>query len=107
LPTTAQGTPGNGLLLRSDLHKLFDRGYVTVSPDLRFVVSRRIREEFENGRDYYARNGSGLALRELGGGLETLAAWEPATGGGCVATDPTLRSSSHLRSEPRSGGGVA
>jgi putative restriction endonuclease len=45
--------PRNGLLLRSDLHTLFDRGYVTVTPDHRFLVSRRIRDEFENGRDYY------------------------------------------------------
>ena len=52
---------GNGLLLRSDLHKLFDRGYVTVDPtDRRFVVSRRIREDFENGRDYYALEGRRL-----------------------------------------------
>jgi putative restriction endonuclease len=49
--------PRNGLLLRSDLHTLLDRGYVTVTPDLRFEVSRRIRAEFENGRDYYALNG--------------------------------------------------
>src|SRR5258706_5120751 len=39
----------NGLLLRRDIHSLFDAGYVTVTPDLRFEVSRRIREEFENG----------------------------------------------------------
>jgi len=44
----------NGLLLRSDLHRLFDLGYVSVRPDLRFVVSRAIKEDFENGRDYYA-----------------------------------------------------
>lgn len=44
----------NGLLLRSDLHRLFDRGYITVTPDYRIHVSRRIKEEFENGRDYYA-----------------------------------------------------
>jgi putative restriction endonuclease len=50
----------NGLLLRSDLHRLFDRGYVTVSPDLEVHVSRRIREEFENGRLYYAMDGSML-----------------------------------------------
>jgi putative restriction endonuclease len=41
----------NGLLLRSGLHTLFDRGYVTVTPEHRVEVSRRIREEFENGRD--------------------------------------------------------
>lgn len=47
----------NGLLLRRDIHSLFDAGYVTVTPDLRFEVSGRIREEFENGRHYYALNG--------------------------------------------------
>jgi putative restriction endonuclease len=47
----------NGLLLRRDLHSLFDSGYVTVTPDFRFEVSRRIREEFENGRQYYAMHG--------------------------------------------------
>ena len=47
----------NGLLLRRDIHSLFDAGYVTVTPDLRFEVSRRIKEEFENGRHYYAMHG--------------------------------------------------
>lgn len=50
----------NGLLLRSDIHKLLDTGYVTVTDDYRFEVSHRIREEFENGRDYYALNGKPL-----------------------------------------------
>jgi predicted restriction endonuclease len=52
-----QHDPRNGLLLRRDLHSLFDRGYVTVTPTLQFEVSRRIRDEFENGRDYYALHG--------------------------------------------------
>jgi len=52
----------NGLLFRADIHKLFDSGYVTVTPDYRFHVSRRIKEEFENGRDYYALHGSRLRL---------------------------------------------
>jgi putative restriction endonuclease len=47
----------NGLLLRRDIHSLFDAGYVTVTPDLHFEVSRRIREEFDNGRHYYALHG--------------------------------------------------
>lgn len=50
----------NGLLLRSDLHTLFDRGYVTVTPDLRLEVSDRIRQEFENGREYYQHRGQRL-----------------------------------------------
>ena len=52
----------NGLLLRSDLHKLFDLGYVTVDPEKKtIVVSPRIREEYENGREYYALHGKTLA----------------------------------------------
>lgn len=47
----------NGLLLRSDLHNLFDQGYLTVTLDHRVEVSRRIREEFDNGRHYYALHG--------------------------------------------------
>lgn len=47
----------NGLLLRKDIHRLFDDGYVTVMPDRRFRVSKAIRDEFENGRDYYALDG--------------------------------------------------
>jgi putative restriction endonuclease len=47
----------NGLLLRRDVHSLFDAGYVTVTPELHFEVSGRIREEFENGRHYYALHG--------------------------------------------------
>ena len=47
----------NGLLLRRDIHSLFDSGYVTVTPALHFEVSRRIKEEFDNGRHYYALHG--------------------------------------------------
>lgn len=54
----------NGLLLRRDIHSLFDAGYVTVTPDLRFEVSRRIREEYENGRHYYALHGQKIAVPE-------------------------------------------
>ncbi len=47
----------NGILLRRDIHSLFDAGYVTISPEMKFEVSRRIKEEFENGRQYYALHG--------------------------------------------------
>jgi len=53
--------PTNGLLLRRDIHTLFDMGYVTVAPDLRFNVSGKIKEEFENGRDYYKLHGQPIA----------------------------------------------
>lgn len=52
----------NGLLLRSDLHHLFDLGYLTVANDYRIEVSRSIREEFENGREYYALHSRPLAV---------------------------------------------
>ncbi len=45
--------PENGLLLRSDIHKLFDRGYVTVRPNGDFEVSPRLRDDWQNGRIYY------------------------------------------------------
>jgi len=47
----------NGILLRRDLHALFDRGYLTIDVHQRVEVSRRIHEEFDNGRDYYALRG--------------------------------------------------
>jgi putative restriction endonuclease len=51
----------NGILMRSDLHKLFDEGYLTVDPkDRSVVVSKRIKEEFENGKDYYKLEGQVL-----------------------------------------------
>ncbi len=57
----------NGLLLRSDLHTLFDQGYVTVDANqFRVVVSNRIREEFENGRDYYQLHGKAIYLPREG-----------------------------------------
>jgi len=54
----------NGLLLRQDIHSLFDAGYVTVTPSLHFEVSQRIKEEFENGRDYYALHGRMISAPE-------------------------------------------
>ncbi len=62
--------PDNGLLLRSDLHTLFDQGYLTVdAKSLQVIVSHRIREEFENGRDYYGLDGRVIRLpREEGAG---------------------------------------
>lgn len=52
--------PSNGLLLRTDIHKLFDLGYVTLDEQRRFVVGRRLREDFDNGRHYYELHGTEL-----------------------------------------------
>ncbi len=51
----------NGLLLRSDLHRLFDVGYVTVTPEHRVEVSRRIREDFDDGATYLDFHGKAIA----------------------------------------------
>ena len=50
----------NGLLLRSDVHTLFDRGYVTVTPGLEVRVSSRLKDEFENGEHYRQFEGAEL-----------------------------------------------
>jgi putative restriction endonuclease len=46
----------NGLLLRADIHKLYDKGYVTITPDYYFKVSEHLKSEFHNGRIYYEMN---------------------------------------------------
>jgi len=50
----------NGLLLRSDVHKLFDTGYLTITNNCKVEVSKRIKEEFENGKEYYQFHGKEL-----------------------------------------------
>lgn len=52
----------NGLLLRSDLHTLFDRGYMTVTPECRMEISRRLKSDFDNGEDYLALHGLSITL---------------------------------------------
>lgn len=52
----------NGLLLRSDVHRLYDTGFATITPDLRFHVSPALRERWENGRTYYALEGREVAV---------------------------------------------
>jgi putative restriction endonuclease len=65
-PFSKEGSnkPDNGILIRSDLHTLFDRGYVTVTPEYKFEVSRRVREEYENGHEYYALHGQRIHVPE-------------------------------------------
>lgn len=52
----------NGLLLRRDVHSLFDAGYITISDDLHVNVSSKIKEQFENGREYYAMHGREIII---------------------------------------------
>ncbi|MCA9531915.1 MAG: HNH endonuclease [Myxococcales bacterium] len=60
-----QHSVANGLTLRSDLHRLFDRGYVTVDERLRFVVGRRLKDDFDNGRSYYGLAGTELTVPDV------------------------------------------
>jgi putative restriction endonuclease len=43
---------------------LFDRGYLTVSPDGRIEVSGRLRADYHNGKSYYPLHGHELRLPE-------------------------------------------
>lgn len=52
----------NGLLLRSDVHTLFDRGYLGLDGDYRLQVSQRLRAEFGNGEEFFARAGERVGL---------------------------------------------
>jgi len=53
----------NGILLRSDMHTLFDRGLIGVSPDYKILVSSQIAEQYNNGKRYYALENE--SLRQL------------------------------------------
>jgi len=54
-PVTQEGKHriDNGLLMRSDIHRLFDAGYVTITPDYKFHASRRLKDDFHNGEEYF------------------------------------------------------
>jgi putative restriction endonuclease len=54
----------NGLLLRSDVHMPFDRGYLGVDPKHRLLVSPRLREDCGNGAEFYATAGEVIDLPE-------------------------------------------
>jgi putative restriction endonuclease len=55
----------NGLLLRADLHRLFEQGYVGISPSNRLEVSERLRADYHNGKTYYPFQGNIVALPEV------------------------------------------
>jgi putative restriction endonuclease len=47
----------NGVLLRSDVHRLFDKGYITVTPEHRVEASSRMRDDFNDGENYMRLHG--------------------------------------------------
>lgn len=57
-----QHVVNNGILLKSDFHTLFDEGYITITDDYKIEVSRRLNEDFGNGKDYYKHHGEKLLI---------------------------------------------
>lgn len=64
----------NGILMRSDVHRLYDLGFVTVEPDHTFRVSSAIERDYSNGKIYYALDGKQIAVPELVGNRPDLGA---------------------------------
>lgn len=56
----------NGLLLRTDIHRLFDLGYVTITERGQFAVSERLKADFDNGVHYYAMQGREISQPRRG-----------------------------------------
>lgn len=52
----------NGLLLRKDLHTLYDRGYITITDDFHIQASKRIIEDYGNDKEFYAVYGHERAI---------------------------------------------
>lgn len=52
----------NGILLRKDIHSVFDAGFATFDERGRFVVSRKVREIFNNGHEYRRLHGKMMRL---------------------------------------------
>ena len=47
----------NGVFLRKDIHSVLDSGFATFTDDLRFHVSRKITDVFDNGKEYKRLHG--------------------------------------------------
>ncbi|RYG78708.1 HNH endonuclease [bacterium] len=50
----------NGLCLRADVHRLFDRGLIGITPEYCVAISPQIRELYLNGKPYYAHENAEL-----------------------------------------------
>ncbi len=66
----------NGLLLRKDIHSVFDAGYATFDEAGRFVVSDKVRTIFNNGNEYRRMHGLQLVEPSALKNLPNMAAME-------------------------------
>jgi len=57
-----QHVRSNGILLRRDIHSVFDAGYAMIDERYRFVVSERVKTVFNNGSEYRKLHGKQLRL---------------------------------------------
>ena len=48
--------------MRADLHRLFDQGYITITPEYKLEVSQHLKSDYENGRTYYPLHGEQISL---------------------------------------------
>ena len=62
-PEIPKGLPGP--TCRGDIHSVFDAGYMTIDEDLKFVVSDRVRTDFNNGNEYRRLHGSLVTVPTL------------------------------------------
>jgi putative restriction endonuclease len=51
-------TKSNGILLRKDIHSVFDAGYATIDAGYHFIVSDKVRDVFNNGEEYRRLHGT-------------------------------------------------
>ncbi|USY22516.1 HNH endonuclease [Nocardiopsis exhalans] len=52
----------NGLLLRADVHKLYDSGYLTITPKLTVQVSSSLHQHSPNAKEYTSLAGTTIAV---------------------------------------------
>lgn len=52
----------NGLLLRKDIHSVFDAGFATFDEQGRFIVSQQVKTIFNNGHEYRKMHGRTLRV---------------------------------------------
>lgn len=62
LPNGGEHRLDNGILLRSDVHNLYDRGYLGVDLQHRLLVSPQLRRQFGNGEQFYSKAGQPIAV---------------------------------------------
>ncbi len=61
LPQGGEHRLDNGILLRSDVHTLYDRGYLAIDPKYRLLASPHLRE-FDNDNQYNRRIGNRVII---------------------------------------------